>query len=69
MTAFTITVTHPDGTRQTRSFPAAYSAEAALRWATMLRDGYTADTTEAKAAAAMVPQLRRAEAERKKNKK
>jgi len=55
---FVIVVTGPDGFREVRYFPTAYCADAALRWATMLRDGYTADTAQAEAAEREAQQAR-----------
>ena len=60
MTAFTITVTGP-GYSATRRYPSVWCADAALEWATMLRDGYTADVTDAERAAVEARRLRMAE--------
>ena len=58
MSAFSITITGPDGYSATLHYPSPFCADAALRWAAMLRPGYTADTTEAEEAAIECYRLR-----------
>jgi hypothetical protein len=64
MTAFTVTVTGPSYSA-TRRFPSVWCADAALKWATMLRDSYTADTADAERAAVTARRMRMEQAQQK----
>jgi len=58
MSAFTITITGPDGYQQVRRFPTVWCADGAIAAMQLLQPGYHADTTEAEAAQREAQRLR-----------